>query len=407
MHPRDALGSRAPRALWACLALGTLLRLIWPLDFEWKFDEKWMFRKALRVAEGLDPWPWVGMPSGVGTENPGASIWVFAALAHIADDPVAMTTLVALLNALVLWGLAFWVQRTWPAEDRAIGFGGVALFAVSPLPVLFSRKIWAQDLLPVLLLPWLWAHARREHTVAAFVWGFSGALLGQVHMSGFFVAAALVIATLIVDRTRAKWTAWFLGSALGALPLLPWLSFLWAARGTHGASERVWSLRFFWDAFKVAWGVNLKYSLNKNFGAFLRGPELAGVQTWLVAAAHIALALLALVCFVVLVRQRASLRVSPLLQLYGLTVLIGGLLLHLAGIRIFPHYVIVFTPLPHIAAAWLLMQRKHLVVVACALQLFISASFLWFIHDNGGAPRGDYGVSYRAQSETQRDPNTP
>ena len=117
--------------------------------------------------------------------------------------------------------------------------------------------------------------------------------------------------------------------------------------------------------------------------------------------------MLALLCLVVLLQRRASLRCVADAQLYGLTVLIGGVLLHLAGVQIFPHYVIVFSPLPHVAAAWLLLQRKHLMVIACALQLFISASFLWYIHDNGGAPRGDYGVSYRAQSEAQRDPRTP
>ena len=151
-QPRDAPTSRAPRALWACLALGTLLRLIWPLDFEWKFDEKWMFRKALRVAQGLDPWPWVGMPSGVGTENPGASIWVFAALAYVANDPVAMTSLVALLNALVLWGLAFWVQRTGQRRIERSASVESPVRGVTAAGAVLAEDLGA-DLIPVLLLP--------------------------------------------------------------------------------------------------------------------------------------------------------------------------------------------------------------------------------------------------------------
>jgi hypothetical protein len=218
--PSAAPSSRASRvsAAWLCIALGSCLRLTWSLDFEWKSDERWMFGEAQRIAQGVDPWPWVGMPSGIGVQNPGASVWAFAALAHLAHDPVSMTRAVALLNVLSLWGFAWWVRATWAPRDRAVGLWGVALFALSPLPILFARKIWAQDLLPALLVPWLWAHAKRERVPAAFAWGACGALLGQVHMSGFFAAAALALATLLVERRQGgtRWRAWLAGSACGA-----------------------------------------------------------------------------------------------------------------------------------------------------------------------------------------------
>ena len=63
--------------LWSCLAIGSVLRVIWPLDFEWKLDEKWMFRKAESIAHGYEPWPLLGMQNGIGTENPGAAVWLF------------------------------------------------------------------------------------------------------------------------------------------------------------------------------------------------------------------------------------------------------------------------------------------------------------------------------------------
>lgn len=393
--------ARQDALLWACIACGSLLRVLWPLDIEWKFDEKWMFATALRIARGLEPWPWVGMPSGVGTENPGASVWPFALLAHVADHPVTMTHVIAWLNVLALWGFAIWVRATWPADDRRVGLSGVALFAVSPLPILFSRKIWAQDVLPIVLVPWLWGHARRERAAGAFAWGLFGALIGQVHMSGFFAAAALVIASLIVDRKRPRWRGWWLGSVLGALPLVPWLMFL-AQRGPHGG-ERHWSLAFFWDAFQSGWGIGLRYSLGRDFGAFLRSPSIGGSNIPLVMAAHLALAALALWCAISLARNWRSLALSTHLQHYAWQLVLGGALLHLAGVKVYPHYLIVFSPLVHVAAAWVLARRKLWLWSACALQLFISASFLWFIHERGGAPRGDFGVSYRAQPAAERD----
>ena len=394
----SALSRIAP---WVCIAIGSLLRLVWPLDFEWKYDEKWMFHRAHQIADGSVPWPWVGMASGGGLENPGASIWPFAWLAHVAPDPASMNFAIALLNVLALGGFALWVVRAWNERDRTLGLWSVALFAVSPMPVLFARKIWAQDVLPVLLVPWLWAHTKRDRAVAAFTWGAVGALLGQVHMSGFFAAAGMTLATLIFDRKGTRWAPWFAGSAVGALPLLPWLAHL-VSPDAASSNARVVSLRFFWDAFMGTWGLSLRYSLKKHFGEFLRSPELFGVQSWLVGLAHIALALLAIGCVIVLARRRKSLELSRELRIYAGTVIAGGLLLHAAGVQVYPHYLIVFSPLPHVLATWVLSHKPSWFWTACGLQLFITASFLIYIHVHGGAPRGDYGTTYRAQSAEQR-----
>jgi hypothetical protein len=386
---------------WLCIALGTLLRLVWPLDFEWKADEKWMFEKALRIAQGADPWPWIGMPSGVGMQNPGASIWPFALLAHVAPDPPRMNFAVSILNVLALWGFALWVLRTWSERDRTVGMWGVGLFAVSPLPVLFARKIWAQDVLPALLVPCLWAHSRRNHVLAAFAWGALGATLGQVHMSGFFAAAGLTLATLITDRKRTRWAAWFAGSATGALPLLPWFAFVLSPEGKSTGGYTV-SLRFFLDAFLSAWGLHLRYSLRKNFGQFLRWPEVFGHDSWIVALAHAALLGIAVLCAIVLFRKRRSIVVPPEVRIHAIAIGLSGLLLHLAGVLIYPHYLIVFSPMLHVLAAFVLSQQLVLLWSAGGLQLCLTASFLTFIHQHGGAPRGDYGVTYRAQSPDQR-----
>ena len=87
---------------------------------EWKLDEKWMFQVSQRIASGADPWPWVGMQSGVGMRNPGLSIWPFALLGSLFHDPVAMVQTIQWVNVLALWGFAAWVCATWAkAGDSA------------------------------------------------------------------------------------------------------------------------------------------------------------------------------------------------------------------------------------------------------------------------------------------------
>ena len=361
-----------------------------------------MFQKAERIAQGIDPWPWVGMQSGVGTENPGASVWAFTALAHVTDTPEGMTFAVMLLNVLALWAFAAWVMKLWPEDDREVGLGGLALFAVSPLPVLFSRKIWAQDLLPVLLVPWYIGHSLRHRAWAAFIFGFISALMGQLHLSGFFAAASMWIATLIYDRKGTRWLSLLGGATLGALPMLPWLQFLLSGKASTRPRLFIWSIDYFWEGFKLTWGVNLRYTMHKNFGEFLRSPRIGETNTWFIGGLHIALCLLALACVIIIAIKFRSLRLSQPLRIYATAIVLTGVLLHALGVLVYVHYLIVWSPLLHIATAWMLSHRRHLLAVCITMQLIITSSFLWFIHTHGGAPRGDFGVSYGAQTEEQR-----
>src|ERR1700755_1464339 len=101
VRPASRLRMRMKRwfiAPWLLVAFGSILRVLWSYDFEWKYDEKWMFDRALRIADGRSHFPMIGMASGAGLRNPGASIWPFGLLAHIAPDPHGMTFAIMLAN---------------------------------------------------------------------------------------------------------------------------------------------------------------------------------------------------------------------------------------------------------------------------------------------------------------------
>jgi hypothetical protein len=395
--------ARWDRSVWIFLILGTLLRVIWPLDMEWKFDEKWMFAKGVAIAQGRDAWPWIGMPSGVGLRNPGLSIWPFALIAHVADTPTGMNQVIQWINALGLWALVLWVQRTWPKEQRALGLWGVALYAVTPLAVLFSRKIWAQDLLIVLVIPWLWGQRRRHTLIGAAVWGCFGALLGQIHMSGFFAAAALLIVTCAQDRLRWHLGGWLIGSVLGSLTLVPWVQYVLSPEARGASHAGGFSLSFFVEALRHAWGLGLEYPLERAYHTFLRGPVIAGVQTHLAQAARYGLLLL--LAWGVIARAldgRKLLRLPEVIFTYAGCVVVAGLAMIAARIHVYEHYLIVFGPMLHIAAVWLLFKRRVAVLLLCTLQATLTVCFLVFVHEHGGAPDADYGKTYRTQSSEER-----
>ncbi len=94
-----------------------------------------------------------------------------------------------------------------------------------------------------------------------------------------------------------------------------------------------------------------------------------------------------------------------------------GILLTLCGVRIHRHYLLVSFPLEFLWLARMALppapcprdvQRQGRAALAAlvVLELALSASFLGYLHVNGGAPRGDYGIAYGAQ-RPEADPSAP
>ena len=371
---------------------------------EYKGDERYMVEVA-RTAGRTAPWPAVGMPSGVSVPNPGLSVWAFVGLARVtgAETPVGLDRAVQGLNVLALVLLLGMAWRRKDARERAAWLWAFAFVAVSPIEVIYERKIWAQSILPFFCLLFLGLRGRRARAGGAFGWGLVGAVLGQIHMSGFFYAAATALWTALFPRERTRWRAWFLGSAVGVLPMVPWLLALvrGAARETHGfAWTEPFQLKFWGYWVMNVFGVGVADRLGIDaFKVFLRTPLLAsGTGTWLAAVSQAGEVLAGVSILWVGFRRR------------GLTFFLGGEseapalflfggLLTLSAVAISRHYLIVAYPL-----AWVWLGRaaeipsaRRWLVLSWAMQLLTTILFLYFVHTNGGASGGDYGPSFRMQ----------
>ena len=401
-------------ALLACaLACGVVLRLLWPADMEWKADEQRMFTWASAIGV-TEPWPQVGMASGVAVPNPGLSVWIFVPLARVAGDPVALAQLVQLANVIALFGFAILgTSRAFTAPARELWFAGLALMSVNPIAIVLARKIWAQSLLPVFSVATLAAHASRRSWVGAFIWGLVGALTGQIHMSGFFLQAALAAWTWLSERrsgagiARARWSAWAAGSLVGAIPLWPWALDLLRSEN-HFSRDWLATLvpRAPYTWLVDSLGIDTPYVYRPESLWFLAEPRIGGVPTYGMAIAHAALIGIALYC---LVRWVTAIRRPRLVSppedghlwlwihaaAFGMTAL-----LMLAGVRARTHYLVIAYPLPFVWLAWLLLTygSTRLYRITLALQLAITITLMLQVHRDGGVANGAYGLSYRAQN---------
>lgn len=410
-------------ALAIVILLGAALRLVWVSDMEYKFDESWMYER-FRYVGSKEPFPWVGMPSSVGLRNPGLSVWVFLALGHLtrAQDPTDLARAVQVLNIIAILLVVFFAVRLVAEGQREPWLWAAALVCVSPPAIIFQRKIWAQSVLPFFAMPTVVAWWNRDTRLGALAWGLLGTCLGQIHMAGFFFAAGLALWCLLFDRQNVRWGSWLLGSAVGALPMVPWFVYLvprvsWS---TGAAPARGWLGAKFWLLWMTeSLGLeDIRYILGAHFSDFLGYPLVGQTPTYLVtlalATAIVATGLILLKGGVVLWERRGTWAIlltgrgSHTTLAVNAATIAFGLLLTLAPLRIYRYYLLAAFPVSFVWLALVALARtdsrlfvptfgRIAMAVLSLASLVTSATFLLYIHVHGGAPQGDYGRSYAVQ----------
>lgn len=398
-----------------CLVVGTLLRVVWPADMEWKADERWLFEKSQAVRAG-GSWPAVGMPSSQGTPNPGFSAWLFVLLGRWSASPLALVGCVQWLNVLVLWGFYFFIRRCVRRHEQPQWLLGLALFSLSLLPVVYSRKIWQQCLLPPFVLLFFWAHRRRSHWLGAFFWGVAASLIFQIHMAGVFFALAWVIWTVVAKQGVTRWRMFFLGGVIASLLCTPWIYGI--VTGRYPSPPSSWRLGEIFQ-FKLwrywlsdAWGITAPYLFKgADVMDFYRAPRIGDWSLWLVGALHGAAVLLGMAALVYWIVDwlKGEGAIPKLSTGYFKTAFFGyGGILTLLAYPAFPHYWIMCYPLLHLWAVNVAWRRPWIVYGQMAVQGGITASFLWYVHVHGGIRAGEYGPTYRVQQIAgDRLPPTP
>jgi 4-amino-4-deoxy-L-arabinose transferase-like glycosyltransferase len=402
--------------LVCALAAGAFLRLVWGLDIEYKGDEVWTFEHARQLLSG-EAWPWLGMPSSVGLPNPGLSLWVFGGLQLLfgAQSPPELARAVQLTNVAALVLLCVLALRLVPAAEREPWLWAVALAAVNPLTVLFHRKIWPPSVLPLFLVLLLAGWWRRERRGGALLWGLTGALIGQIHLSGIFFSATLAAGTWLRDRAGVAWRYWLTGAVLGAIPLLPWLACVAQGVGHTEGTARQWTglleCKFWLHWVTEPLGIGLKYTLGPNFNEFLAWPVVAGQPLYLAALLHgVMVAAGAAILLRALYRRcrGAGGDASPN-ALHVNWVFWGyGLVLTVVCLRFYRHYLLMAFPLTFVWLAQLALGRagreraawgRALLLVLCVAQALLSALFLHYVHEHAADLRGEFGIPFAAQQE--------
>jgi len=418
------------RWLWwfaIALMLGAVFRLVWGGAIEFKRDEAWVYRLVTDHA-ATGKWTPLGMPSSQEVLVPGLSIWVFYPLSYIfgTDDPTALARGVQFCSLSALLLLVVFAWRCVSVEEREPWLWAAALIAVNPIAVIYQRKLWPPCMLPLFCMMFLIGWWHRDRRWGALTWGVVGVLLGQIHASGFLFGGAVFLATVWTERRRVYWLPWLAGSVLGCLPMAGWVFYLFtkpdAVHDNFFAFNR-WIEGKFWTHWTTEpLGFGLGGILGTQTSDFLRWPVLGGHPTYggaILQGLAIVLGVLILGKFVA---RRWQERRSSRAPLSSSTLIVHaiffgyGLLLTLAAVRFYRHYLLVAFPLMALWLAQLALPRgaegaalawgRRRLLALAVVNALCTALLLTYLHMQGGAPGGAFGVSYEQQVRltSQRPP---
>lgn len=231
-----ARGSLAPRALLAVAVLiAAVTRLGWLRLIEFQNDESWALSVASSIARG-EAFPLVGIGSSLNIPNAPFFVYLMALPEIFTRDPSVATGLIGLLGTAAVAATYGFARCLF---DRPTAVSAALLYAVSPWGIVFSRKVWGQDALPLFVTLGFWAlfgsvlSGRRSWIAPGVV---LLTLASQLHPTAFFLAApaaVLVAGGVCIDCPNA----W---------PTLRWLGIGLLAAGAIEAPFLVWQAQHSW-----------------------------------------------------------------------------------------------------------------------------------------------------------------
>ena len=379
---------RTTIALIGILLLAAALRLGHLELTEFKFDEALVCNRA---AEFVDSGrlPATGIGSSVGIANPPLAVILMALPVAVARDPILASGFVALLNVGAVLG-CFWLGRRYFGDG--VGLLAALLFAVSPWAVFYSRKVWAQDLLPPFTV--LFFIALFATVVAERPWALVGAFaalacLVQIHLSALAFIPLLLLVLLLFHR-QMRIAPLAVGAGLALLLCSPYLLHdaahdwgnLRAAFSVAGRSAEVGPQAIRYALLNVG-GEALHALAGESWPAFLasivnlRGLDLAEQSLFVGGVIFLVIWIFA---FWRGAREASTSSRARAFVLLLLWVLVSVLFFSRHSTPVYPHYLIILYPVPYLIIAVLVVEiakwarkqgRERIVAIGLPLALAI------------------------------------
>ena len=383
---------------WLILLLAALFRLPLLQYAEFKGDEALTLFLATRPLFG-HPFPPAGLTSSAGILNFPLINYLLFPIVLVTKYPPSISLVIALINVVAIGGFFLLLSKY---HGKLVGFVASCLIALSPWMILYSRKIWEQDFLLPLSLPFFLSmykilDGKRSYWL---LFGVSSILLLQIHQLAI-VVPFLIFLYFLISKHIPDWKKLLLGIVIGLIPTIP---YFWYAVQTHfsnfALTATVGSRFIFHDPtiflrpLQILSIGDFHTELGQDFAVFASNYHFFYLVSKFTYLAYLLLPI-GMVMF----------WIKNTTYLFFILVILSNLLLFfLVGIEPLMHYIILLVPFIAVIDAFFLSETiknkklRPVAIIVCigylaALFLFDYA-FLAMLSQKHGF-HGDYGAGYR------------
>lgn len=342
-----------------------------------------------------------GLVSSTGARNFPLFQYLLILPSLISTHPQFLSGVIAAFNSLAIIALYLIIKRFYPQKHAFIT---ASLMGASPWAILFSRKIWAQDLLPLFAVPIVWLILtimhRQAKPVHHLLLGIFIALQAQLHASGIFIALIYIAWLIIAHKHSLK--SLVIGLAIGALPALPYIMLQITSQPFCPDCVSYLSLRQQTSAFSLKHLYKPPLLLTSFTWSDIMGESDYQAFSTLAPITAVSFLTGAAIIFFFIVGLNTLIRQKPYASIPIFVIaLIGLYLLLQVPPRLFYYHVL--TPwLAFITATGLIRQFQksgsELLYAAIAGMIFIHLLFMGLFFNYLASHQqvmGDYGVTYQ------------
>ncbi|MEO1663983.1 MAG: glycosyltransferase family 39 protein [Chloroflexota bacterium] len=374
------------------ITVAAAMRLARPGIVEFKHDEAYLSLLALDALAAGDL-PMLGMPSSVGIPNAPTSVWLMMLPYAVTNNPLVATLFVAMLNMVGVSLLFLLAKRLFTTHVAVIA---ALLYAVNPWAVLYSRKIWAQDMhTPFILLAlWLGVIGFMDGRRAFQVLTLPVLVLAMQTHYAAWTLLPVYLALLYFGRKIVSIGAVALSVVLSALFVLPFGMGIWQ---TWQANPALFSSLSGGNNEAItmsieAWLFHLRLLSGAGITAMFSGPGVRWYDImWRIAFGAAATA--------GLIHLWRSVRPRSTTIFVSLWIFVPVLVFTPTWTAVFPHYFIPTLPalcmMIALGVVWLTHAVNARVVYGLLSILLLSQAVVWFgllNITNNNAQNGEFGL---------------
>lgn len=377
---------------------------------EFKTDEAINLLLAARPLFGHSFAPG-GTVSSIGILNPPLFTYLLFPLTIISLDPRWISFAIGFINSLAI-AFLFLVIRIYYNQNIAII--STFLMALSPWAIIYSRKIWTQDLLIPFFVPFFYCFHKLLNKQRQIFWIpylTLGLFLIQLHqVSVIFVSIFTVL--LIFKKTKINLKYISIGIIIGIIPLIPYLFFQVKnncpdCHALTMASNRLSSRspNIFFRPLQITSQGDFRFILGDDTLSFSQNYPLADKFRKIF---YIEYLLMPFGIFIFLKKFKKT-------RVIAYTVLLIPIIYYLLKVEPFMHYYIIIMPLLFLFLAVsfdyflsnknLLLKFVGFIILSLLIIESIVFNFSFFeLIKRQGALKGDYGSSYyNTNRETEKN----